>query len=168
MRLFSVIIYTYFYSNSATVFFWNLRWMPSGPNDLLTFNFLSSSILHTHTNIYREKEKFFWTICQRGHCTFTLWNSPTPNLFIILSSKDQGKEYLEKHLQHSYLLWLLLNILRDLLISVASCSWYTSALAYYFPLPIQIFPILIAPDERPSKTYLPINSTLYHEFTNRA
>lgn len=66
MRLFSVIIYTYFYSNSATVFFGNLRWMPSGPNDLLTFNFLSSSISHTQTKIERERERNFFEPSVKG------------------------------------------------------------------------------------------------------
>lgn len=40
-----------FYSNSATAVFGKLWWMPSGPNDLLTFNFPSSSISHTHKDI---------------------------------------------------------------------------------------------------------------------
>ena len=135
------------------------------------FCHLISSVLpfHTHTNIYIliYREKFFWNICEKKNCTFTPWNSSTPNLVMNLSSKDQAKENLGKHLQHSYLHWLLPNILRDLLTSVASCSWSTSALSHYFPLPIQIFPIPTAPDEHPLKTYPPINFTSYHKLTKR-
>lgn len=54
--------------------------------------------------IYRESLKKK-KICQKEHRTFTLWNSPVPNLSIILSSKDQGKESTEKNTQHSFL-WL--------------------------------------------------------------
>lgn len=140
-------IYIYFYSNSGTEFFRNLRWMPSGPSDLLTFNFLSSSLYkhtHTHKNTYIERFFFFLKhLSKRWH----LYSLEFSHSKFIHHSQWQRprKRNRGKHLQHSYLLWLLPNILRDLLISVTYWSWYTSAWARYFPLAIQTFPILIIP-----------------------
>lgn len=142
MRLFSVTIHTYFYSNFALHFFETTdecHLVPKIYWHLISWVFP----FHTHEHIYRDiyiEIFFLWNICQMEHCTFTLWNSPVPNLSIILSSKDQGKENIKKNMQ-CFLLWLLPKIMRDMQNPVSPCSWCSSAC--YFPLPTQIFPILI-------------------------
>lgn len=158
-------IYIYFYSNSGTEFFRNLRWMPSGPSDLLTFNFLSSSFYkhtHTHKNTYIERFFFSWNICQRDG-TFTLWNSPTPSLFIILSGKDLGKEIVES----------ICNILifSDYsLISWGTCwfLWLTDPDTLQHELVISLWlyrPSLFS--SFPFNTYLPMHFILCHKHANR-
>lgn len=139
MRLFSVKnLSIYIHSNSGIEFFRNLRWMPSGPNDLLTFNFLSSSFFYTNTQIhiyiYIEGDIFRKHLSKRWH----LYSLEFSHSKFILHSQWQRsrKRNHEKHLKHSDLLWLLSNILRELMISVTSWSCYTST----FPFSYADFP----------------------------